>query len=98
ELKFKHFSAQDSSKFFIRSRCDFCLHTAKKKALRKEPRELQNRHTTIFLPTLSTRAEVANLALPFAQFLRPEICSAINFDSGTSSVRTEAMVRSVGSF
>ena len=54
--------------------------------------------TPIFLNPLSTPGEVANLALPFAQFLNPPICSAINLESGTNSVSTRAISRSVGSF
>jgi len=54
-----------------------------------------------FLPSnnpLSTPGDVANLALPFAQFLKLPICSAINLESGTNSVSTRAISRSVGSF
>ncbi len=36
--------------------------------------------------------------LPFDQFFNPVICSAINLDNGTNSVRTPAISRSVGSF
>jgi hypothetical protein len=54
-------------------------------------------YATILLSFDSEGEEVAYLALPFAQFLNPEICSAISFDSGIKSVSTWATVRSVGS-
>jgi hypothetical protein len=45
----------------------------------------------VLLPLFSTAGDVARLALPLAQFLSPVICSAINFDNGTNSVRTRAI-------
>jgi hypothetical protein len=45
----------------------------------------------------SASGVVANRARPLAQPRRPVICSAIVFDSGTNSVKTRAMARSVGS-
>lgn len=45
------------------------------------------------IPSDCSLTEVANLALPFAQFLNP----AISFENGMNSVKTQAMVRSVGS-
>ena len=41
--------------------------------------------------------EVADRALPLAQFRSPAICSAINCDSGTNSTRICATSKSVGS-
>lgn len=52
----------------------------------------------ILLSVHSGDCEVASRALPFDQFFSPVICSAISFDNGTNSVKTEAISRSVGSF
>ena len=58
----------------------------------------QTNYTAIFLVREDDDGVVACLARPFAHVLNPEICSAISFDSGTNSVSTWAMLKSVGSF
>jgi hypothetical protein len=43
-----------------------------------------SRYAAIFLSFRSSvQTDVASRALPFAHFLKPSICSAINFESGT---------------
>ena len=78
---------------FIES-ADYLLIVAKKRGIQPEAKFPFDYAANLRSPFSGTE-EVAYLARPFAQFLNPEICSAINFDSGTKSVRTWAMVRSV---
>jgi hypothetical protein len=48
----------------------------------------QTAHAAIFRVPRKDDCVVACLARPFAHVLNPEICSAINLDSGTNSVST----------